>query len=868
MGARWMASETNSTPQCDDLFQNFSSSTLRLAQESIDRTPQVPIPRESAERGDAEWLDLETALIRLGCNELVADASGQADQFVLGKFKVFAERGRGGFGIVLQAFDPDLQREVALKLPLPERILQGEDPEEALREARVAAKLAHPGIVPVFETGQWGPVWYIASAYCSGPSLREWLVEKRTVLSAKLIACLTKRICEIVGYAHSRGVLHLDLKPDNILLEQHEETHDVPLPLLTDFGLAKRSTMPEEVGQRRPGGTIHYMAPEQRAGEEEKIGVWTDVYALGAILRDLLWAHDQAGIVDSPRRYSGSLDDLYAVARKCLAEDIEERYASAQDIAADLDRYLSGEVLHARPVAWPTRISRWVRRKPSLALASMLLTLLVLTSVITIGLLWRQAEANLARFIQADKNNEVANQKIEESVLNLAWVAQKARLGTVPPAQEFAGELKSLKNFLLEMQDWSANRRQDTQPSPGLSAALQSLALIDGIESQSTFGIERSFHNGLADWQQLIAQSPHDVRWHKALAAHILTYEMQRPERTWLDWRLPGRGLEPEIIQTVEPFYAELLIDQASQQIARRSFDPSHSMLRAAIELLESQGSSQVEATMKARLLLTSFNLTAQCAAALSRAEEAKAYFVSARKLAATMPPPKQCDPDVAFQVSQTLKVQSRELWTADKHGEAIDLLALAIRYCARSASAGEPSGAKYRELSHLNGRMARDLKDVERLDEAVAAYVQAVQYLNQGLALLGRPRSFISLRATFQSELGCLLLRKNQLAQAVQVLTAADRDFVELKLRRVDSKSTWFASVRTLQALGLAYKQLGNSDESFDAYIASLQQLNLMSSFTNHPRINTHARISKIALAQLNEPSQVTLTAKRALPE
>jgi tetratricopeptide (TPR) repeat protein len=289
-------------------------------------------------------------------------------------------------------------------------------------------------------------------------------------------------------------------------------------------------------------------------------------------------------------------------------------------------------------------------------------------------------------------------------------------------------------------------------------------------------------------------------------------------------------------------------------------------MLLAASELLESRDFTGDEALVKKRLLLTSWNLSAVAASSLSHPEEARDYLTSARELAATIAPPDQCEPELAYQVSQTFKAHSRELWIAGTHQKAMDLLALAIQYCEKSVSAGNLSSIKYRELGHLSGRMARHLKDDNRIDEAISVYSQTIQYLSEGVALLGCQRSLTVLRATYRSELGQLLLKQDQPVQAVRVLIAADKDFIDLGLRKIDSKSSWFASIRTLQSLGLAHKQLGHSEQSFDAYIASLQQLNLMSSFSKHPKIAFHAKISKIALAQLNEAFEVSFDTKNAL--
>jgi serine/threonine protein kinase len=178
----------------------------------------------------------------------------------LGRFQILHELGRGGFGMVFLASDPQLGRVVALKVPRPEALLTPELRERFLREARAAAGLDHPNVVPVHEAGQEGLICYIASAYCPGVTLAEWLKERTEPVPVRLAARLVATLAEAVQHAHSRGVVHRDLKPANVLLQLLPEARTASpdstlkgldtrrdpsdaeltfIPKVTDFGLAK-----------------------------------------------------------------------------------------------------------------------------------------------------------------------------------------------------------------------------------------------------------------------------------------------------------------------------------------------------------------------------------------------------------------------------------------------------------------------------------------------------------------------------------------------------------------------------------------------------------------------------------------------------
>jgi serine/threonine protein kinase/WD40 repeat protein len=325
----------------------------------------------------------------------------------IGRFQILRELGRGGFGIVYLAQDDVLGRSIALKVQRPEAIISSKLRSRFIREAKAAARLRHPHIAAVHESGETGLRIWIASEFVTSGSLAEWLHDGHGRKSGESTATFMTELADAIEYSHSQGVLHRDLKPSNVLLERR--SHDAEsdnddltafTPKLIDFGLAKFDDA--EQGQTHTGtliGTTQYMAPEQASGQVRQIGPATDVYGLGTILYELLTGkppfdpgaefqtlrHVVEDDPVSPRSLRPTLPrDLEAICLKCLQKRPELRYASAALLAKDLQRFVAGQPTTARPLTPPQRLVKWARRRPSLAgLLGVSVSALLIISTIT-----------------------------------------------------------------------------------------------------------------------------------------------------------------------------------------------------------------------------------------------------------------------------------------------------------------------------------------------------------------------------------------------------------------------------------------------------------------------------------------------------
>ncbi|MDI6733266.1 MAG: protein kinase [Planctomycetota bacterium] len=293
-----------------------------------------------------------------------------------GKYILEKKIGEGGMGKVYLAFDPGLNRRIALKV----LSLKGQEAiERFLREARTAAKLKHPNIIPVYEVGTVGKFYYLSMEYIEGPSLENLINTKGKRPNPKRITEIIRDIAQAVDYAHKQHLIHRDIKPANILIDAQGQVY------LTDFGLAKETTGIDRslTISGTVVGTPDYMSPEQARGAK-KLDHRTDVFSLGATLyhsltgqvpfkgKELYQVLEQLVQKDPlpPSRLVRALPrDLETICLKCLEKERSRRYQSAGELAVDLSRFLQGEAILARPISIWNKVYRKAQKNKVASLA-------------------------------------------------------------------------------------------------------------------------------------------------------------------------------------------------------------------------------------------------------------------------------------------------------------------------------------------------------------------------------------------------------------------------------------------------------------------------------------------------------------------
>jgi WD40 repeat protein/tRNA A-37 threonylcarbamoyl transferase component Bud32 len=317
-----------------------------------------------------------------------------------GDYELTEEIARGAMGVVYRARQVSLNRPVALKMILAGQLATPTLKQRFQTEAEAAARLDHPNIVPIYEIGEHQGQHYFSMKLIKGGTLAE-RSSKFTVQSSKLAVAAARLIATIaraVHYAHQRGILHRDLKPTNILLDEQGEPH------ITDFGLAKLAEDDSSLTMSAAIlGTPAYMSPEQAAGQSKSLTTASDTYSLGAILYELMTGQAPFRAETTmetlrqvcereptpPRTLNPAVDrDLETICLKCLSKDPLPRYGSAEMLAEDLERWHNGEPILARPLGRPERVWRWCRRRPAVAglgsATAILLLVLLIASPIAI----------------------------------------------------------------------------------------------------------------------------------------------------------------------------------------------------------------------------------------------------------------------------------------------------------------------------------------------------------------------------------------------------------------------------------------------------------------------------------------------------
>jgi len=384
---------------------------------------------------------LEIPAVELAAENPAARAGGPRIPALIGRYRVVRLLGEGGMGAVYEAEQDQPRRVVALKV-----IRAGFATPEALRrfqhESQALGRLQHPGIAQIHEAGTadtgFGPQPYFAMELIRGQALLEY-VEAHKLTTRDRLALMAK-ICDAVDHAHQRGVLHRDLKPGNILIDETAQ------PKILDFGVARvaeseaQHTRQTELGQLV--GTLAYMSPEQVAGDPSALDSRSDVYALGVITYELLAGRPPYNIGRKPlpeavgiireeepaplstinRHYRGDIDTIVA---KALEKDKARRYGSAAEMAADIRRHLSDQPIAARPASATYQLRKFTRRHKALVSGAALVCTVLATGVVAIS-----QEALRAR--RAEQVSEVVNAFLRDDLLAQASPSTQAGPTTNP----------------------------------------------------------------------------------------------------------------------------------------------------------------------------------------------------------------------------------------------------------------------------------------------------------------------------------------------------------------------------------------------------------------------------------------------------
>jgi WD40 repeat protein len=476
---------------------------------------------------------------------------------IFGDYELLEEIARGGMGIVFRARQISLNRIVALKMILTGQLAGKEEVRRFQTEEEAAARLDHPNIVPIYEVGEQDGQHYFSMKFIEGGSLSKALADRKSDSGFHPFVRILLAVALAVHHAHQRGIMHRDLKPGNILLDADGVPH------VTDFGLAKK--VQGDSSQTQTGavvGTPGYMAPEQAAAKKD-LTIAADVYSLGAILYEILTGKPpfQAAtpldtllqVIEqepiSPRVHNSRVDrDLETICLKCLEKDPHKRYSSAEALALELERWLKGEPILARPVGRVARVWRWCRRNRAVAtLLTLVFFALTAGLIVSISLtVWALGEKERAdgEKLRADqearrslKAAQRADENAGETKLLLEQMKTTLHISNIRLAQQYwhAGKMPLVRSYLdkcpEQFREWEW-RYLDRLPKADWThrTPAQILEFSRDGTIMMTAGGDVGTHLGVHVWLLTPSEKP-AAPFHQPYGSHIHQASLQLPKQ-------------------------------------------------------------------------------------------------------------------------------------------------------------------------------------------------------------------------------------------------------------------------------------------------------------------------------------------------
>lgn len=747
-----------------------------------------------------------------------------------GRFIVQRELGRGGFGTVYLAHDPQLGRAVALKIPHSNVLSDKELRTRFHQEARAAAVLDHPNIVQVYEASEADGFAFMALAYCPGVTLADWLHGRHEPVPVADAAQLAATLAAAVHHAHERGIVHRDLKPANVILQIGDGRSPIDgpvapavarserpsamvdlrsaIPRITDFGLAKH--MDAAATLTLTGtilGTPCYMAPEQAGANPNQAGPAADIYSLGAVLYELLTAqppfHGDTPLETlhqvrnedpvSPSRLRRSVPaDLTTICLKCLEKEPAKRYPSAAALAEDLGRFLEGRPIQARPISRLGRATRWCRRKP--VVATLLATLCVAVVVGFAGIFWQWQRAEdaldkstrTAQDLKNERDRVVGERDRAERNLNRArnLVDRLTRLGNElsgKPGMDITARAL-LQQALVFHQEVLQEKSND--PAVRLEAARGYARVAD-------------IHHTLRQWDQAVGAYRDAIELFDGL-------HRENPENTSYHVGLAR----------AHRFVAHVLRDSGKKDEARRSYDAA---IKLEQQLVDAQPTSGNLRIALANTLLNSVHVLPAAEHELHEQRMRQAVRLQREALEAA--------PGNAFFLTELALGLSNVGWIHLRRHEfssAETAFAESLQIRKRLHPANPPDREAERYLAGAYRNMAKILARTQRPEDAEEHYRETLKLLQ---ALVDdfptRPIVRIELAGT-QTELGEFLNAATRLAEVEELLGQAIQHYEKLTKDHP-------AEPEHLRSLASAAFQLGQRCKTNKSYAAAIRAFERM---------------------------------------
>lgn len=770
----------------------------------------------------------------------------------LGRYELLRELGRGGFGVMFLASDPQLRRQVALKVPHASALFSPELRARFRQEARAVAALVHPNIVTVHEAGDIGPISYIAYAFCPGVNLADWRKRHPDPVPPGQAAELVAVLAEAIAHAHQRNVWHRDLKPANVMLtwraalplsdEQAGPAHlSACTPMVIDFGLARIDS--PESGPTRTGaiiGTPAYMAPEQARGLAAEGGAAVDVHALGVLLYELLTGRPpfrgesdidtllQVQFRDpiAPRTLRPGLPrDLETICLRCLEKEPRRRYPSAAALAADLRRFCGGEAIWARPVSPVERAWRWCRKHP--VVASLSLALLIAVAAGITGVLWQAGVARAERNTARAEQRRTARQyeRSHEVIRRLTALSEEL---LQDPATELKGR-DLVRNALEQYQRLLAEEVQNPTVQRELALLTRRLAGIQNVEGDFQEA-NNSYAASVAAFEKLLTDEPRNTELIVEAArtwiryGHLLRVRMGDPagsrrayERA-IALSKQGRQITPSDIN-FDLLEAVSWLNLATLVKADKKLDEALALTERAIQMQRAVLERVPDSRFARNDLALSLDYQGQLLYEAKQPVAARLAFEEALELRSEGIDDPKVTNDVLYDYGTAhfhLAVFLSQSPANDARTEAHFRYAAAIYSRLLQRSPNVP--ANYSHVATMWNRLGRLFTRQGRVSDAYAAFVESIRVNSQAV------RAFPNYpHIRVQVAINRVLLAENLLSTGDPVEAGQQLDQAIVELENVDATNQDYLRfrprlLRVAAELAGWYEQFGDAPAALEA--------------------------------------------------